>query len=198
VLSVILQFVPQHNRYGSCALVSTAWAAAAAAVPVLHLSAVRSTTAALKAAWEAWGDRLAAHLTSLRLELADKDTQRSGDDRLAVTALPCPALRDLQLSGLTVQLAGPSCQASSQFPAKTAGRHANHLQGYFCNGSPVAPSTDGVLYGLPGLTRLCLQDVFLMGAPDQHMTALEALTGLQHLHMQVRVTQTAPCPPVQS
>jgi hypothetical protein len=101
---------------------------------------------------------------------------------------------------LTVQLAG-----HSQLPAKPAGRHADHLQGYsgdICNGSPVAPSTDGLLHGLPGLTRLCLQDLFLMytlmGAPDQHMTALEALTGLQHLHMQVRVTQTAPCPPVQS
>jgi hypothetical protein len=55
----------------------------------------------------------------------------------------------------------------------------------------------GVLHALTALTRLCLQDVRLLGQnPSQHLTALARLPDLQHLHMDVQVDAGPPVRPV--
>jgi hypothetical protein len=56
----------------------------------------------------------------------------------------------------------------------------------------------GVLHALTALTRLCLQDVQLLGQDhSQHLTALARLPDLQHLHMDVHVAEVGgPARPV--
>jgi hypothetical protein len=77
VIATILQHVSLQHRFSACVLVSTAWAAAAAAAPVTTLSTERPTAAPLKAAWKGQARSFAPQLTQLCLQVAEAASRRT-------------------------------------------------------------------------------------------------------------------------
>lgn len=196
VLSAIFQHVPLQHRYSSCTLVSIAWAAAAAAVPVLDVSTSRKSAAALRATWDAQAARFRTQLTSFSLSSAENSTPARTQS--AIWQLPCAQLKDLQLCNLAMQLQPDAAEDTADLALSTV--PAAHASDQTAPGTAALAAADGpchssagqhssrqqqpVLSTMTGLTGLRLQDVHLLGQPHEHLTALAALTNLQHLSAQ--------------
>lgn len=133
-------------------------------MPVTGLRTGRGSAAALKATWEGQARRFGPQLTRLSLYLGGLDSLMAlqGVNHCPILQLPCPGLRDLELLDVVVNL--------TQDAAVTAEGDAAADVGL----APLSTST--------GLTKLRMQDLSLLGQPQQRLEAQAALTGLPHLH----------------
>jgi hypothetical protein len=104
-LVTILRHVPQRERLASCALVSTAWAGAAAAASA-HVLLQAGGAAHKVAALQAWLHQHAHHVASLDVSAIDRPSLR----------LPTAALARLQRLEVSHIQPIPSLQGSSHLP----------------------------------------------------------------------------------
>lgn len=102
VVTAILQHVPLHERFNSCALVCKQWADATAAAPATSLSLVLDTTEVLQQAWETHAVCLSPQLTQLHLSATAGDWHTLD----LSSTLPCTRLRSLTLSNVRVAAKG--------------------------------------------------------------------------------------------
>jgi len=115
--------------------------------------------------WGVCGPKYGQQLTSLRLAGPNMTPYVASISNAPVLKqLPCPGLRDLDLTNIRVQL-GPGA-ATDQGTAADASNHSWPL---------------GILQAAPGLTRVSLSSVWVIGPHDSQVASLAALPRLQHL-----------------
>jgi hypothetical protein len=184
LLSAILQHVDLQGRLCRCALVSTAWAAAAKAAAT-SITITRPSDTDLQQAWAARMPSYASQLTHLGLTCQFRRRIYSQDlVEPCILHLPCMHLRSLEVQNLTVQLLGaPARPQCSNRSAPLSWR----LESGQCLSVPGAP---GLLDTATGLTRLKLQSVMLSG---QQLAALTVLTDLQDLSLSLEPQTNVAC-----
>lgn len=211
VLVQILQHVPLNNRFSSCALVSTAWAAAACAA---------TDTVSLKALSDP--ERLTAWLRMHGPQVSSICIRNGREKALQLQDLPCSRLCDLQLGHFELDLCagmtGPAqaraqgsaeqlgqgvaqqmAQGASQWPAQctaqgshTRAQESAHTTQPGAAQMPGWGSAQGAAHGLlhargllqaaTGLTSLVLASCSI-GISQQQFAPLAKLTTLEHLEL---------------
>lgn len=190
LLPAVLQHVDLQDRLCRCALVSTAWAAAASAATTSISISCQSATD-LQEAWAARATSYASQLTHLDLTCHNwQGMYNMGmySQEPCILHLPCTHLRSLEVCNPTVQLlsvpARPWCSNRS-VPLY------RRLESGQCLSMPGAP---GLLDTATGLTRLSLQSVTLWGDAAKQLAALTALTDLQDLSLSLKPQTNAAHP----
>lgn len=197
VLLLILQHLPAQQRLGSAALVSTSWRAAAAdATTSIHKDITHSLSQASLSALMA---RVCNHMqrspsavqsctpspiTSLHLTgamTADHDPSAllPLTEPLVAPSTPLPALRELRVSGLVLQL-GPKAVTPQGSSSISNSNSSGASSGGGSGSSADVRVHPGWVQHAPNLTRLELDGCEL--GPGMHsLAALTALTNLRHL-----------------
>lgn len=176
LLPAILRHVGLQDRLCRCALVSTAWAAAAKAATT-SISISRPSATDLQETWAARVPSSASQVSHLELTCQFTTWASSGQD-LCILHLPCMLLRSLQVQGcgrraMTVQLLGAGAMNCSSESAPLQLDDSNPER-----------SIPGLLDTATGLTRLSLQMIVLHGDAEQQLAAaLTVLTDLQDLSL---------------
>lgn len=152
----ILQHVSLDHRFSACALVSKAWAAAVASMPVTTVSTSRRSGKALQRSWDYLRLKFGPDVMLLSLRQS-----RRSVNQYPTLQLP-PGVLDLSLQHVAVEL----------------GQQPSHTASSIAELPPLGP-----LSALTALTKLSMQGVVLLGHWGD-VDCLTALSNLQHLHAQ--------------
>jgi hypothetical protein len=168
IMQQIVLLLLLHDRLASCALISTAWAAAVAAAPVSCVDLIQTDVASLEQIWQRCLAKLdCQQLTSVRLGVDDPFHLHH---RALVKGLPA-GLQALDLSGLSLGLNASAEQLQSARRLLSSHGHSSSDTGG--TSADEAVQAAHVEHGLP-------------------VDALASLTRLQLEHMRLHKDRLAP------
>jgi hypothetical protein len=166
IMQQIVLLLPLQDRLTSCALISTAWAAAVAAAPVSCVELEHRDAASVQRVWQRYLAKLdCQQLTRVRLAVDNPFEKYHKGWSCPVKGLPA-GLQDLELSGLSLGLnaSAEQLQSARRLRAAHTGDNSDSEGGTAAAAAAAAAKAEKVQHGLPvdalaSLTRLRLDNV---------------------------------------